>query len=140
MNKKKLLFAIVIVIAILFSGCSTSGMFLSSNRTNVELSQANYQVTATNVSGNSKSGYILGVSASIGSKAGALALFRVSGSGKLYQDALADLWKNYEEKHGSVEGRKLALVNVRYDADMLNLLLYTQVKLSVRADVVEFGS
>jgi hypothetical protein len=29
-------------------------------------------------------------------------------------------------------------VNVHYDTDILNLILYTEVKLFIRADVVEF--
>jgi hypothetical protein len=37
-----------------------------------------------------------------------------------------------------VEGERLALVNVRYDVSALNLLLYTQPTVTVRADVVEF--
>ena len=53
-------------------------------------------------------------------------------------EALENLWKEYEEKHGSVIGKKLALVNVRYDSDALNLILYTKAKISIRADIVEF--
>ncbi|MBF0429663.1 MAG: hypothetical protein HQK83_00170 [Fibrobacteria bacterium] len=130
--------AIITTSLLLFSGCSNTGMFTATNRTNVELSQPNYEMVATNVTGKAKSGYVLGVSCSMGGQAGALALFRVMGRGHLYHEALTNLWKNYEEKHGSVAGKKLALVNIRYDADLLNLLLYTQVGIAVRADVVEF--
>jgi hypothetical protein len=56
----------------------------------------------------------------------------------LYKEALENLWKNFETTNGSVEGRRLALVNVRYDADALNLFVYTQPKIVIRADVVEF--
>jgi hypothetical protein len=126
------------VFALLFSGCSNTGMFMSTNRTNVELSKPNYEIIATDVTGSAKSGYVLGVSGDMGGKAGVIALFRVSGSGNLYQEALEKLWKNYEEKHGSVEGKKLALVNIRYDSDILNLILYTKLKIAVRGDVVEF--
>ena len=52
--------------------------------------------------------------------------------------ALENLWENYEAEHGEVEKGKLALTNVRYDADILNLIVYTQLKVTVRADVVEF--
>ena len=34
--------------------------------------------------------------------------------------------------------RTLALVNIRFDSDALNLLVYTRPRISVRADVVEF--
>jgi len=68
-----------------------------------------------------------------------LALVRVDGTGMLYKEALDDLWKNYEAAHGPVEGKKLALINVHYDADILNLIVYTRPKITVRADVVEFS-
>ena len=43
-----------------------------------------------------------------------------------------------EADYGEVENGTLALTNVRYDSDILNLILYTQVKVTVRADIVEF--
>ena len=52
---------------------------------------------------------------------------------------MEDLWKRYEEKHGPVEGQRLALVNVRFDADTRNFLVYTDVKMYIRADVVKFS-
>ena len=67
-----------------------------------------------------------------------LALARVSGDGMLYAAALEDLWRNSSERHGSVEGRTLALTNVRFDGDALNLILVTRPTVTVRADVVEF--
>jgi hypothetical protein len=62
----------------------------------------------------------------------------VVGTGMLYQEALSDLWKNVEEKYGDVEGKSLALINIRYDSDCLNLILFTQAKVIVRADIVQF--
>jgi hypothetical protein len=62
----------------------------------------------------------------------------VSGSGQLYGAALEDLWSSFAAEHGSPEGRKLALTNVRSDTDALNLLLYTSSTVTIRADVVEF--
>jgi hypothetical protein len=56
----------------------------------------------------------------------------------LYAEALQNLWNNYEANHGAMGDKKLALTNVRYDTDMLNLILYTKVKVIVRADIVEF--
>jgi hypothetical protein len=56
----------------------------------------------------------------------------------LYTEAMEALWNSYGEQHGSAENKKLALVNMRYDSETLNLLLYTRVNISIRADVVEF--
>jgi hypothetical protein len=114
-------------------------MFTSLNTTNVDLREANYKIVATNVSGTSEAGYLFGFTLPNGPLTNTLALFRVSGSGLLYQEALSDLWKNYESANGSVAGKRLALVNVRYDTDALNaLFLYTSAKVNIRADVVEF--
>lgn len=130
---------ILSVFAMLFiSGCSNTGAFLSANQTIVNLNEGNYSISATNIMGESKAGYILGVSYSSGLAAATLAIARVEGTGMLYSEALENLWTNYETEHGSVAGEKLALANVRYDADILNLILYTKVKVTVRADVVEF--
>lgn len=55
------------------------------------------------------------------------------------KQALENLWKNFEAEYGSVIGKTLALVHIRYDADASNyLLLYYKMNVSVRADVVEF--
>jgi hypothetical protein len=130
--------AVLLIAALGASGCAQTGMFYSANLTNVELSESNYRLVATDVSGSSEAGYLLGVSVPMGMANGTLALVRVEGTGMLFREAMADLWTSFTEEHGSVEGRKLALVNVRYDSDNLNLLLYTRPKLSIRADVVEF--
>ena len=123
---------------LLLTGCTNSGAFLAANQTIVNLNQGNYAITATNVTGESEAAYILGVSYSNGLVATTLALARVDGTAMLYADALENLWENYEAEHGDVEEGTLALANVRYDADILNFLVYTQVKVTVRADVVEF--
>lgn len=55
------------------------------------------------------------------------------------KQALENLWSNYEAENGAVVGKKLALVNIRYDSDASNYLLpYSKMRVSVRADVVEF--
>lgn len=136
--KNSLLLCVLVLSAAFLAGCAQSGMFMSANLTNTELGEANYRIVATNVTGTSSAAYLLGVSYSYGGTTSALAFVRVQGTGLLYQEALADLWKNYEEKHGSVEGKKLSLVNVRYDSDHINLFLYTSATVSIRADVVEF--
>lgn len=134
---KKLIVPFILV-SLLFTGCSNSGAFLAVNQTVVNLEEANYVVQATNISGESSAGYILGLSYSNGPVANALAIARVSGTGMLYAEAIENLWASYEAEYGSVRGERAALINVRYDADMLNLILYTKVKVTVRADVVLF--
>ena len=54
--------------------CSNNGMFLGMNQTNVELSDANYEIVATNLVGKSQAGYLLGFSWSFGYSAQTLAL------------------------------------------------------------------
>jgi len=138
MKSKFMIYPVALISALLISGCANTGLFFATNNTEVELSSNNYEIVATNVSGEAEAGYLLGISFSAGAATNTVALARVSGSGMLYMEALENLWKNYEEKHGSVIGKKLALVNVRYDSDALNLILYTKAKISIRADVVEF--
>jgi len=121
------------------SGCATTGAYDAASITNVELSEGNYEVVATDVRGEASAGYILGLSFAAARQQQTLALARVSGTGELYGTALRDLWANFEDEHGSAEGRQLALTNVRTDTDALNLILYTSPTLSIRADVVEFA-
>ncbi|MDZ7660333.1 DUF6567 family protein [Fodinibius sp.] len=124
--------------AFFISGCTTSGAFLSANQTIVHLERANYTITATNVSGSAEAGYVLGFSYSTGFTTNTFAAGRVEGTGMLYQEALENLWINYEKDSGTINGKRLALANVRYDTDILNLLIYTKVMITVRADIIEF--
>lgn len=138
---KRYLLPAVILLSLMFimTACSTSGMFTSLNSTNVELREPNYKIVATNISGSSESGYLFGITIPNGPVTNTMAFFRVSGSGLLYEEALENLWKNYESNYGPVEGKKLALINVRYDTDALNIsFLYTSAKVNIRADIVQF--
>ena len=134
--------ATVVVLAILAaafaSGCASVGQFNAGNVTAVELAEPNYEIVATGVSGQAKASYLIGISVSNGENSGSMALFRVGGTGQLYKEAMEDLWAAFEAKHGPVEGRRLALANVRYDANTTNLLLYSDLELSIRADIIEF--
>jgi hypothetical protein len=56
----------------------------------------------------------------------------------LYREAVGNLWKNAEKTLNSIEGKKVALLNVRYDSEVLNSFVYTQFTISVRADIMEF--
>ncbi|MCX6137969.1 MAG: hypothetical protein NTV54_10790 [Ignavibacteriales bacterium] len=120
------------------SGCSTGGMFTAGNITDVQLQKSNFKIVARGVSGEAEVGYLFGASMSMGMVTQTFALVRIEGTGMLYKEALDNLWKNFEAAHGAVEGRKLALTNVRYDSDVLNLFVYTRPKVMVRADVIEF--
>ena len=135
---KKSVLGVFLLGALFTSGCTTSGAFLSLNNTQVNLEEANYRIAATNLTGESESAYVLGLSYGSGLTTNTIALARVEGTGMLYKEALEQLWENYEEQHGSIEGKRLALANVRYDTDVLNLILYTKVTLGVRADIIEF--
>lgn len=120
------------------AGCATGGAFTAGNITDVQLQRNNFNMLAKGVTGEASAGYILGGTFSMGMATNTFALVRVAGTGMLYKEALDDLWKNVEAKCGSIEGRKVALINVRYDAEALNLILYTSPHITIRADVVEF--
>lgn len=126
-------------VLLMTSGCATTGAFNAANVTDVQLSEANYEVVATNVTGEASAGYVLGVSGSVPHQMQTVALARVSGSGRLYGEALESLWANFRAEHGPTEGRNLALVNVRYDTEALNAIVYTEPTVVVRADVIEFS-
>ncbi len=120
-------------------GCASTGRFSSTNLTNVELSESNFRVIATNVYGEASADYLLGFSFAQGGETQTIALIPLGGDRLLYKVALENLWRNFEQTHGNIEGRSLALVNVRFDSDALNVLVfYTRPKISVRADVIEF--
>ena len=133
------LFGLSVVLSLLIA-CTGSGKFSSTNLTNVQLTEGNYQLVATNVYGEAMAEYIFGFSFTMGGELQTLAIAPVGGHDRmLYKVALENLWSNFEETNGSIKGRSLALVNVRFDSDAVNVLVYTQPKISVRADVVEFS-
>lgn len=124
--------------SLMITGCAATGAFNAANLTEVQLSEANYKVVATNVKGEASAGYVIGVSGGVSRQMQTVALFRLSGNGMIYGEALENLWDNFREEHGETKNRELALVNVRYDTEALNLLVYTKPTVAVRADVVEF--
>lgn len=134
----KKLFPAAVLAALLFTGCTNSGAFLAANQTIVNLNEGNYSIAATNVTGESSAAYVFGLSYSTGLLANTVAIARVEGSEYMYADAIADLWENYEAENGPVAGESLALANVRFDADILNLIVYSKVNITVRADIIEF--
>ncbi len=130
--------AIIIPLCLVAAGCATGGMFVAGNLTDVQLQKGNYKILARGVMGEATAGYLLGVSMPMGMTTNTFAVARVDGTGMLYKEAMDNLWKNFESAHGSAEGKKLALINVHYDSEALNLFFYTQPRVIVRADVVEF--
>lgn len=137
--KPRTLVLSALLLVLPLTGCVSSGAFYAGNLTSVELGEPNYEIVATNVHGQAEAGYLLGLSASRGGYASTFALLRVDGDGLLYKEAVENLWAGFEQEHGPVLGRRLALVNVQFDADAANYLgLYTKSVVSVRADVVEF--
>jgi len=136
--KKWLVVASMAVAFIWLSGCANGGAFLSSHQTTVELGENNYEIIANNVNGSSTVGYIFGASYSLGGVSYSGGLARVDGTGQIYNEAINDLWKNFEKKYGAAQGESIALANVRYDSEMLNLFFFTKLTVTVRADIVKF--
>ena len=99
--------AVLILGVVALSGCTQTGTFTAENLTTVELSEPNYEVVATGVSGTAKAGYLISASFSDGAKSGSISLFRGSGTGHLYKEAMEGLWADFESKHGPVAGRRL---------------------------------
>jgi hypothetical protein len=136
--KKTILILSSLLLLAFLSGCATGGSFMANNVTNVDLSEQNFEFVARNVEGFSRAEYIIGISYSSGFIANTLALARIGGSAKLYDDAIKNLWDNFRKDYGNTEGKNLLLANVRYDTDILNLLLYTQTDLYIHADIIKF--
>jgi Family of unknown function (DUF6567) len=136
--RKSIVMCAIAALAVVASGCASGGMFTAGNLTDVQLQKGNYKIVARGVSGEASAGYLLGASWSMGMVANTFALARVNGTGMLYKEALDNLWANYQSAHGPAEGKGLALINIHYDSDALNLIVYTSSKVMVRADVIEF--
>jgi hypothetical protein len=132
------LFGLSVVLTTLV-GCASTGRFSSTNLTNVELSEGNFRVVATNVYGEASADYLFGFSVAQGGEMQTVALIHLGGDRLLYKVALENLWRNFEQTHGNIEGRSLALANVRFDSDALNVFFFTRSTISVRADVIEFA-
>ena len=126
------------LLALLLTGCGNAGMFLSSNSTEVQLKEGNYKIVATNVTGEADQAYLFGVSYSWGITTNSIGLIPLGGSDLIYKEAREQLWGAFEQAHFPVEGKRLALVNVQYDSETTNFGIYTQAKVTITADVIEF--
>jgi len=124
--------------AIFLAGCASTGVTTSTHLTNVGLSNANYKILATNVQGSATTEGVFGVSLGVGLGASQWALIPLTPERTMYKIAMENLWESFEKKNGSASNRTLALVNLRYDSESLNIFLYTKLTVVVVADVVEF--
>jgi hypothetical protein len=132
-----ILFALTISM-LLLNGCASTGLTASSHLTNVQLGNPNFRIVATNVTGEASANGLLGISYGFGMAATQLALVPLTNDRMLYKIAMQKLWTSFEASNGPAVNRKLALINVRYDSETLNLVLYTKVTTVIVADVVEF--
>lgn len=138
MKKTSTIFFLLTGMILLFSGCASTGLTASSHLTNVELSNPNFRLVAMNVSGEASSRAVFGISYGFGMAASQMALIPLDEDRMLYKTVMEKLWEGFEDTHGAVRGRRLALVNMRYDSETINLFFYTKVTTVVIADVVEF--
>ncbi|WMJ72029.1 hypothetical protein RCC89_02415 [Cytophagaceae bacterium ABcell3] len=122
----------------LSSGCASTGFHASVNNTSVQLNTGNYNIVAKNVRGQASARYLLGFSYNLGLYSQTLAAIPLDSDRALYVQAMEDLWRQFEETHGAVEGRRLALANIRYDTQAVNLFFYTRPEVYIVADVIEF--
>lgn len=136
--KKRIFVLAAFAVLMLMSSCASSGLTASSHVTNVQLTNANFKVIAINVTGEASSEAILGVSYGVGLATTQLSLIPLTDERMLYKNAIKNLWADFETKNGPTGNRRLALVNVRYDSEALNLFVYTKVTTAIVADVVEF--
>jgi hypothetical protein len=131
---------LILVSVLLVSACSSSGAFIATNTTQVHLQEPNYNILATNISGMAEVSYVLGASISWGPTTNSYGLIPLGDTPdvSLYNQAQEQLWTNIQQSVGEIENRRLALVNVRYDAQTANFLFFTSAKIIVTADVIEF--
>lgn len=136
--KNSISIVLAIALASLLGGCASSGLTASTHRTDVGLTNNNYRIVATNITGEATSEGVIGFSLGIGMGATQFTLIPLTPDRTLYKNAMEKLWANFEAKHGPVTNRTLALANLRYDAETLNTLVYTKLKIVIIADVIEF--
>lgn len=136
--KKVIQILAILILVVLLSGCETMGTFRANNITNMVLSQPNFNIVARDIQGTAMHGYLFGFIAPQGLELNTFALIKVSGDEKSYAAALKNLWNNYREKYGDMEGKKLALVNIHQDTETLNTFVYTEARYFITADVIEF--
>jgi hypothetical protein len=135
---KSYTFIILMAVAFLLTGCGNTGMFMASNSTEVQLKERNYTIVAKNVTGTSETSYLLGASYSWGVATNSIGIIPLDRNKMLYKEARESLWDNFEKQGESIEGRTLALINIQYDSNTANFIVYTKASVSITADIIEF--
>ena len=114
---KSLMVLIVLVIGIMATGCSTTGGYIGhSIQTEVQLSQANFDVIKS-VTGEAQADYYFGI-------------------GPTNQNLLAQAKRNMNAKAG-LKGSQ-AFINVTTDITRRSFLFWREKKAVVSAEVVQF--
>ncbi|MEP1151232.1 MAG: hypothetical protein JXR20_00605 [Balneola sp.] len=129
---------ILMAVAFLLTGCGSTGMFVASNSTEVQLKEGNYTIVAKNVTGTAEISYLLGASYSWGIATNSVGIIPLDRNKMIYKEARESLWDNFEKQGESIEGRTLALINIQYDSNTTNFMVYTKASVSITADIIEF--
>jgi len=113
--------AVLLVTLLFATGCASYGSLEANHTTQVELSEGNFKVIATNVHGTSHG---LGLF---------LSFFGIPFSRALDSVAMDDLMDGVD-----AEGKSIAIINVARERKIQNWLLFHVKTVEYRADVVEF--
>jgi hypothetical protein len=138
MKSHVLMLALLAGSSVYLGSCASSGFTASSHLTNVQLGDPDFRIVATNISGQASSEALLGFSLGLGFGASQVALIPLNKDRLLYGTAMKNLWDKFQADNGPVGNRRLALINMRFDSESLNLGVYTKMTTVVVADVVEF--
>jgi hypothetical protein len=92
--KKSLLTMAFLAAVVLLNGCASTGLTASAHLTNVQLTNPNFKVVATSVSGEATSKALLGVSYGAGIATTQFALIPLQENRLLYKTAMEKLWLN----------------------------------------------
>ena len=90
------------------------------------------------MTGTSEASFLLGASYSWGVATNSAGIIPLDGNKMLYKKARESLWDNFEKQGESIEGRTLALINIQYDSNTTNFMVYTKASVSITADIIEF--
>ncbi|MCB1199889.1 MAG: hypothetical protein KDK41_04535 [Leptospiraceae bacterium] len=134
-------YSVIGLIAILMSvaNCISSGIARPTSLTTVELSENNFSIVETGVSGEATMGVLLGFALPMGASATTLGVAQITGERDLQKAALDNLWKNFEAKNGAAKENSYSLINITNDITAANWFgFYATQTVTVRADVIEF--